>query len=93
MSIIDWNTLYPCLTKPLTKQIYDLAITWSLNSTSKSLFWQQKNFSMLTTKQSGTTPPKEEKMISFNKDMGKSVYLPQMMSELTFANGSNQKVI
>ena len=92
LSIIDWNTLYPCLTKPLTKQIYDLAITWSLNSTSKSLFWQQKNFSMLTTKQSGNNITKKmKKMISFNKDMGKSVYLPQMMSELTFANGSNQK--
>lgn len=92
LSIIDWNTLYPCLTKPLTKQIYDLAITWSLNSTSKSLFWQQKNFSMLTTKQSGNNITKKmKKLISFNKDMGKSVYLPQMMSELTFANGSNQK--
>ena len=90
LSIIDWNTLYPCLTKPLTKQIYDLAITWSLNSTSKSLFWQQKSFSMLMTKQSGNTI-KKKKLISFNKDMGKSVYLPQMMPELSFANGSNKK--
>ena len=65
LSIIDWNTLYPCLTKPLTKQIYDLAITWSLNSTSKSLFWQQKNFSMLTTKQSGNNTTKRRKIDFF----------------------------
>ena len=46
LSIIEWNTLYPCLTKPLSKTVYDLTITWSLNATSKSLFWQNKALSM-----------------------------------------------
>ncbi|RCK57264.1 putative serine/threonine-protein kinase VPS15 [Candida viswanathii] len=85
LSIIDWNTLYPCLTKPLSKTVYDLTITWSLNSTPKSLFWQQKALSMNNT--NGILNNKK-KLISFSKNMGKSVYLPR--SEMTFSNGTNK---
>ncbi|KAI3402920.2 VPS15 [Candida oxycetoniae] len=48
---IDWNTLYPSLTRPISKQAFDMANTWALNFTSKSLFWQQKSFSLLQQQQ------------------------------------------
>ena len=85
LSVINWQTLYPCLTKPLTKQVYELAISWCLNASNKSLFWQQKNFSTLN--QLNTS---KKKLVSFSKNMGKSVYLPKLNSEVTFAmaNGS-----
>ncbi|EMG45713.1 hypothetical protein G210_4074 [Candida maltosa Xu316] len=89
LSTINWETLYPCLTKPLTKSIYDLTITWSLNCTSRSLFWQQKNFSLVNTNDLGHSSKK--KFISFSKNMGKSVYLPRMSSDANFSNGSQAK--
>lgn len=69
---ITWNSVYPCLTKPLSKQVYELAVTWSTSSTSRSLFWQQKAFSAITTVN------KKHTAISFSKNMGRSVYMPQI---------------
>lgn len=86
LSIIEWNTLYPCLTKPLSKTVYDLTITWSLNATSKSLFWQNKALSMNSN--NGILENKK-KLISFSKNMGKSVYLPR--SEMAFSPDTNKR--
>lgn len=69
---ITWNSVYPCLTKPLSKQVYELAVTWSTSSTSRSLFWQQKAFSAVTT------IDKKHTTVSFSKSMGRSVYMPQI---------------
>lgn len=41
---LDWNTLYPCLAKPLSSQVLQAAHTWSTNASAKSLFWKSKLF-------------------------------------------------
>lgn len=68
VSSFTWDSLYPCLTKPLSPQVYTLSILWSSSATSKSLFWKQTS----ATIQHGT-----RKLITFNKEMGKSVFIPQ----------------
>ncbi|KAK6203410.1 uncharacterized protein RJT21DRAFT_119569 [Scheffersomyces amazonensis] len=82
---VSWETLYVCLTKPLSRQIYELAIKWSLNQSKMSLFWKSKNFSAINV---GINSPKK-KLISFSKNMGKSVYLPKLNNgfNTTLTNG------
>ena len=71
---ISWDTLYPCLVKPLSKQVFDLIITWSLNATAKSLFWQQRTFSQLTGAYGNRI---SKTSIPFVKPSSKSVYVPK----------------
>lgn len=77
---LTWDTLYPCVTSPLSRAVYDLTVTWCIHSTSKSLFWQEKNF--LRT------------VVTKHHGMGKLVYLPRLNSKVTFqlANGSKSSV-
>lgn len=77
ISILDWSTLYPCLTKPLSKQVYETALTWSSKATNKSLFWKQTKFSAINQTNG------KRKLVSFSKDMGKSVYIPHSSSSST----------
>lgn len=74
ISVMDWDTLYPCITRPLSKQVYETALTWSSSATNKSLFWKQTKFSAVNQNDG------KRKLVSFSKDMGKSVYLPQSNS-------------
>lgn len=74
VNTITWNTLYPSITKPLSKQIYNLAITWSSNATSKSLFWQEKSFSVFNDIKAPA------KILPYSTNMGKSVYIPKSKS-------------
>lgn len=80
ISVIDWQTLYPCVTKPLLRQVYETALIWSSNATGKSLFWKQSNFSAINLMNG------RKKMVSYSKDMGKSVYVPHSTSS-SFGDG------
>lgn len=73
VSTLDWNTLYPCLTKPLSRQVYEATFTWLNNATNRSIFWKQSNFSAILSNG-------KRKLISFTKDMGKSIYVPNSNS-------------
>ncbi|KAG7665620.1 VPS15 [[Candida] subhashii] len=90
ISIIDWGNLYPCLTKPLSKPIYDLTITWCLNATGKSLFWQSKKSTNYVVNELAGSSSKK-RLVSFSKNMGKSVYLPRLNTEVSFSNNSDKK--
>lgn len=70
-----WNTLYPCLTKPLTKPVFELAITWSIQSTGKSLFWKQSSFtkSVKGMARSVYAPNKE---VTFTTSNGRNSTVP-----------------
>lgn len=68
ISEFTWDTLYPCLTRPLSKQVYEAALNWLSNATNKSLFWKQTKFSAFQANG-------KRKLVSFSKDMGKSVYI------------------
>lgn len=74
LSEISWTTLYPCLVKPLSRQVYDLTVTWSLNASPKSLFWQQRTFSH-TNEAYGNRISKTT--IPLAVPTGKSVYIPK----------------
>jgi len=76
ISTLDWDTMYPCLSKPLSKQVYDTSITWLNNATNRSMFWKQTKFSAVLSNG-------KRKLISFTKDMGKSVYVSQANSSST----------
>lgn len=78
ISIITWDTLYPSLTRPISKQVIEVALAWLLNSNSKSLFWKQTKVSVF--QQNG-----KKKLVSFSKDMGRSVYAGRM-SQKTIAD-------
>lgn len=67
ISTISWDTLYPSLTRPISKQVIEMALAWLLNSNRKSLFWKQTKISVF--QQNG-----KRKLVSFSKDMGRSVY-------------------
>lgn len=71
ISIITWDTLYPSLTRPISKQVIEMALVWLLNSNSKSLFWKQTKISVF--QQNG-----KRKLVSFSKDMGRSLYAGRM---------------
>ncbi|CUM64298.1 uncharacterized protein PRCAT00001896001 [Priceomyces carsonii] len=81
ITTIDWNSLYPCVSQPLARQVFETAITWSLNATNKSLFWRQKNLSAAYD----LSTSKKKKIISYSKNMGKSVYLPKSNTDSTFS--------
>lgn len=68
ISTLDWETLYPCLAKPLSRQVYETTITWLENATNRSMFWKQSKFSAVLSNG-------KRKLISYTKDMGKSVYV------------------
>lgn len=68
---LSWDSLYPCLVKPLTRQVFDLIISWSLAATPKLLFWQQRTFSQLAT---GSGP---RELLAFAKPLARSVYVPK----------------
>lgn len=70
ISVLSWDTLYPCLTPPLSKQVYEAAQTWRTNATGKSMFWRMSNYSAFQSNG-------KQKLVSFSKDMGKYVYVPQ----------------
>ncbi|ODV69597.1 ARM repeat-containing protein [Hyphopichia burtonii NRRL Y-1933] len=76
IATINWNTLYPCLTRQLSRQVYDTANTWCINALSRSLFWQQRTFSAFTDLNGNKK--KAMKIVSYSKNMGKSVYVPQV---------------
>lgn len=77
VSSFTWDSLYPCITKPLSPQTYNLALVWSSNATNKSYFWNQKSISAISQANG------RKKHISFNKNMGKSVFIPQSGSSNT----------
>ncbi|KAI5964510.1 VPS15 [Candida theae] len=81
---INWNTLYPSLTRPLSKQVYDGVMTWALAFTSKSLFWQEKGFSLTPNKGNSTA-------MSFPQNMGKSVYMPKLSTAVVSYNSGRNK--
>ncbi|KAK6460734.1 hypothetical protein DFJ63DRAFT_299564 [Scheffersomyces coipomensis] len=88
-SEISWEALYVCLTKPLSKPVFDLSVTWSLNATKKALFWNQKNFSLVSN-----TTNSSKKLVAFSKNMAKSVYLPITNNNepnRTLTNGGAEK--
>ncbi|CAH6723440.1 serine/threonine-protein kinase Vps15p [[Candida] jaroonii] len=80
ISEISWDNLYPCLTRPLSKVVFQLLITWCSQNSDKSIFWKQQNFIM---------SPK--KLTNFTKDLGKSVFISKYSdpSSMTMNNSSN----
>lgn len=84
---ISWKTLYPSLTKPLTFQVYQLAMGWNKLSSSKSLFWQQNSTNSETSSiRSGYTNG-----ITVPKDLSKSLYFPRDRKQTSsvVSNGSS----
>lgn len=75
ISTLDWDTMYPCLSKPLSKQVYDTSLTWLNNASNRSMFWRQTKFSAVLSNG-------KRKLISFTKDMGKSVYVSHSNSPI-----------
>lgn len=75
ISTLNWDTMYPCLSKPLSKQVYDTSLTWLNNASNRSMFWKQSKFSAVLTNG-------KRKLISFTKDMGKSVYVSHSTSPI-----------
>ncbi|GEQ72647.1 hypothetical protein JCM33374_g6334 [Metschnikowia sp. JCM 33374] len=73
ISVISWDHLYPCLTKPLSRQIFELALTWLTKSSGKSLFWKQTGISYFRSNG-------KRKLVTYSKDMGKSIYLGKATS-------------
>lgn len=67
LTIINWNALYTCLTKPLTKKIFDSVMSWSINAT-RSTFWSIDDVSYGAS----SDYPIKMKLLT---DMGKSVYI------------------
>ncbi|KAK6458267.1 uncharacterized protein RJT20DRAFT_30143 [Scheffersomyces xylosifermentans] len=82
LSIISWGTLYPCLTKPLSRQVYKQAITWCLEATSESLFWQ-RGFSA-----ANPSTRIDSQIVSVSKNMATSVYLSKAHPHSNFSNGA-----
>ncbi|WPK23805.1 hypothetical protein PUMCH_001051 [Australozyma saopauloensis] len=81
---INWDTLYPSLTRPVSKQVIETSLAWLLSASSKSLFWKQTRISVF--QQNG-----RKKLVSFHKEMGRSVYadrmIPRTNPEDSFASG------
>lgn len=86
---IDWNSLYPSLTRPLSKQVFDAMITWALTFTNRSLFWQEKSFSLISNGPGNVATNK--KFVSFSKNMGKSVYMPKLSTAVVSYNSGRSK--
>lgn len=70
ITTISWDTLYPCLTKPLTKLMYQILLSWANSHSEKSLFWKQEGLAMMSS----------SKFTTFTKDLGKSVFVPSKYS-------------
>lgn len=66
--VLDWDTLYPCLTKPLSRQAFEMAATWA-SEVRHSLFWKQSKISAIGRSNG------RRKLVTFSKDLGKSVYI------------------
>lgn len=82
ITTISWNTLYPNITKPLSRKVYKTAIIWSLDS-SVSLFWQQKN---LKTPRHLEDKNMSHKLDDYSKNVGKSIYITQDESFVSAIN-------
>ncbi|CAH2350398.1 serine/threonine-protein kinase Vps15p [[Candida] railenensis] len=85
----DWNVLYPCLTRPVTKPVFDLAVTWSLNATNKSLFW-----SLSASKEINLAHNLKNANSSYlhATSLGMSVYAPSADVVFKNSNGKNSTV-
>ncbi|KAG5419725.1 VPS15 [Candida metapsilosis] len=83
---LNWNSLYPCLTRPLSKQVFDAMVTWALTFTNKTLFWQEKGFSLISN--NGVTG---KGPVSFPENMGKSVYIPKLSTAVVSYNSGRSK--
>ncbi|CAK9440177.1 uncharacterized protein LODBEIA_P42770 [Lodderomyces beijingensis] len=82
----NWSTLYPSLTRPLSKQAFDMMKSWALNFTTKSLFWQQKgSFSLLNHREGF-----DRKKPGISNSMGRSVYLPKPSTVISYNNGRSK---
>lgn len=46
----SWDSLYPSLTKPLSRPVFELAVAWCASATDRSLFWRD-------AKGAGLPPP------------------------------------
>lgn len=79
VTTIDWNTLYPCLTKPLPKIVYQYMLAWAASASEKSLFWKQQNFSRTSSK----------KLTAFSKDKGKSVFVQSKFGDNSITEPSS----
>lgn len=84
---INWDSLYPSLTRPLSKQVFDAMITWALTFTNKSLFWQEKSFSLVQNGQNLS----DKNHVSLLKNMGKSVYMPKLSTAVVSYNSGRSK--
>lgn len=87
IATINWNTLYPCLTRPISRQVYDATITWCLNASPRSLFWQQRKFA--TINEINGNKKQQLRVVSFSKNMGKSVYVPLMNGNSRLESDAN----
>ena len=82
ITTISWNTLYPNITKPLSRKVYKMAIIWSLDS-SVSLFWQQKNPKVPRNLEDKNI---SSKIGDYSKNVGKSIYITQDESFVSAIN-------
>lgn len=73
ISVISWDTIYPSLTRPISKQVIETSLAWLLSSSTKSLFWKQTRISIF--QQNG-----KRNLVSYTKDMGRSVYAGRLNS-------------
>ncbi|CCE81670.1 Piso0_002333 [Millerozyma farinosa CBS 7064] len=76
ISQLTWETLYPCLVQPLSKNSFDLAVSWCTSSTSRSLFWSKADFRSQFNKSSAV-----------DKNLGKSVYINNVKDVFTISEG------
>lgn len=99
---INWDTLYPSLTRPISKQVFEMTCTWAQSYTSKSLFWQKRmNFSLVQQQQihQHQVQSRNDKLsknggiLSFSKNMGKSVYLPKMGTVISYNSGRSKESV
>ncbi|QRG39740.1 hypothetical protein FDK38_004194 [Candidozyma auris] len=86
ISVISWQTLYPCVTNALSRQVYETALTWSTNASSKSLFWKQTKFSAFHQVNG------RKKLVSYTKDIGKSVYVPHSTASSIGENARSPEI-
>lgn len=68
ISVLSWETVYPSLVKPLSPRVFDMALTWLHKSTLKSLFWKQKQVSVIQANG-------RKRLVSYSKDSDRLVYL------------------
>ena len=65
----SWDSLYPSLTKPLSRPVFELAVTWCAAATDRSLFWRQP-------KGAGPPPPGARAPSAYPAASGKPATVP-----------------